>query len=188
MTTESRANAAQRTSGMPFERYQPFAPIDLPDRTWPSKVITEAPLWCSVDLRDGNQALIEPMDSDRKWKMFLALVDMGFTEIEVGFPSASDTDFQFVREIIEQKAIPEGVKIQVLTQARPELIRRTYVDKIVVLQRRYFMTGNPGVQQQISNFLEIYQEEVQTRRAIEYNRQKNAENGESGLDKLINVS
>ena len=126
MTTESRANAAQRTSGMPFERYQPFAPIDLPDRTWPSKVITEAPLWCSVDLRDGNQALIEPMDSDRKWKMFLALVDMGFTEIEVGFPSASDTDFQFVREIIEQKAIPEGVKIQVLTQARPELIRRTY--------------------------------------------------------------
>ncbi len=126
MTTESRANAAQSTSGMPFERYQPFAPIDLPDRTWPSKVITEAPLWCSVDLRDGNQALIEPMDSDRKWKMFLALVDMGFTEIEVGFPSASDTDFQFVREIIEQKAIPEGVKIQVLTQARPELIRRTY--------------------------------------------------------------
>jgi len=111
---------------MPFARYQPFAPIDLPDRTWPSKVITEAPLWCSVDLRDGNQALIEPMDPERKWKMFTALVDMGFTEIEVGFPSASDTDFQFVREIIEQGAIPEGVKIQVLTQARPELIKRTY--------------------------------------------------------------
>ena len=111
---------------MPFERYRSFGPIDLPDRTWPSKVITEAPLWCSVDLRDGNQALIEPMDSERKWKMFMALVDMGFTEIEVGFPSASDTDFQFVREIIEQKAIPEGVKIQVLTQARPELIKRTY--------------------------------------------------------------
>ena len=111
---------------MPFERYQPFAPIDLPDRTWPNKVITEAPLWCSVDLRDGNQALIEPMDPERKWKMFMALVDMGFTEIEVGFPSASDTDFQFVREIIDQKAIPEGVKIQVLTQARPELIKRTY--------------------------------------------------------------
>ncbi|MFT4990481.1 MAG: 2-isopropylmalate synthase, partial [Acidimicrobiales bacterium] len=115
MTTESRANAAQRTSGMPFERYRSFAAIDIPDRTWPSKVITEAPLWCSVDLRDGNQALIEPMDPERKWKMFMALVDMGFTEIEVGFPSASDTDFQFVREIIEQKAIPEGVKIQVLT-------------------------------------------------------------------------
>jgi len=126
MTTQFRANAAQRSSGMPFERYQPFAPIDLPDRTWPGKVITEAPLWCSVDLRDGNQALIEPMDPDRKWKMFTALVDMGFTEIEVGFPSASEPDFQFVREIIEQKAIPEGVKIQVLTQARPELITRTY--------------------------------------------------------------
>ena len=126
MTTEFRANAAQQSSGMPFERYQPFAPIDLPDRTWPGKVITEAPLWCSVDLRDGNQALIEPMDPERKWKMFQALVDMGFTEIEVGFPSASDTDFQFVREIIDQKAIPEGVKIQVLTQARPELIKRTY--------------------------------------------------------------
>ncbi len=126
MTTNFRANAAQRSSGMPFDRYQPFTPIDLPDRTWPGKVITEAPLWCSVDLRDGNQALIEPMDPERKWKMFTALVDMGFTEIEVGFPSASDPDFQFVREIIEQKAIPEGVKIQVLTQARPELITRTY--------------------------------------------------------------
>ncbi len=111
---------------MPFHRYQPFAPIDLPDRTWPTKTITEAPLWCSVDLRDGNQALIEPMDPERKWKMFQALLDMGFTEIEVGFPAASDTDFQFVREIIEQNAIPEGVKIQVLTQARDELINRTY--------------------------------------------------------------
>ncbi len=126
MTTNFRANAAQKTSGMPFDRYQSFAPIDLPDRTWPGKIITEAPLWCSVDLRDGNQALIEPMDPDRKWKMFMALVDMGFTEIEVGFPSASDTDFSFVREIIEQGAIPDGVKIQVLTQARPELIKRTY--------------------------------------------------------------
>jgi len=121
-----RANEAQRPSGMPHHRYQAFEAIDLADRTWPSKVITEAPLWCSVDLRDGNQALIEPMDPDRKWKMFTALVDMGFTEIEVGFPSASDTDFAFVREIIDQKAIPEGVKIQVLTQARPELIKRTY--------------------------------------------------------------
>jgi len=126
MTNDYRANAAQKSSGMPFQRYKPFAAIDLPDRTWPNKVITEAPLWCSVDLRDGNQALIEPMDPERKWKMFTALVDMGFTEIEVGFPSASDTDFQFVREIIEQGAIPEGVKIQVLTQARPELIKRTY--------------------------------------------------------------
>jgi len=129
MSTQStpfKANAAQRTSGMPFERYRPFEAIDLPDRTWPSAVLTEAPLWCSVDLRDGNQALIEPMDPDRKWKMFMALLDMGFTEIEVGFPAASDTDFAFVREIVEQKAIPEGVKIQVLTQARKELIERTY--------------------------------------------------------------
>ena len=126
MATASKPNAAQRPSGMPHHRYQPFAPIELADRTWPSQVISEAPLWCSVDLRDGNQALIEPMDSDRKWKMFTALVEMGFTEIEVGFPAASETDFAFVREIIEQKAIPSGVKIQVLTQAREELIRRTY--------------------------------------------------------------
>jgi len=117
---------AQRPSAMPAHRYQPFAPIDLPDRTWPSTVITQAPLWCSVDLRDGNQALIEPMDPDRKWKMFTKLVEVGFKDIEVGFPSASDTDFQFVREIIEQGAIPDDVRIQVLTQAREGLIRRTY--------------------------------------------------------------
>jgi len=126
MTEEFRANAAQRTSGMPFERYQPFAPIDLPDRTWPGKVITEAPLWCSVDLRDGNQALIEPMDPERKRKMFDALVAMGFKEIEVGFPAASQTDFDFVREIIEDNAIPDDVHIQVLVQSRKELIERTY--------------------------------------------------------------
>jgi 2-isopropylmalate synthase len=118
--------AAQRPSGMPTQKYQAFAPIDLPDRTWPGKVINEAPLWCSVELRDGNQALIEPMDPDRKWKMFTKLVEIGFTEIEVGFPSASDTDFRFVREIIEQGAIPDNVTIQVLTQCRPELIERTY--------------------------------------------------------------
>ena len=126
MTSEFRANAAQATSGMPFERYQPFAPIDLPDRTWPGNVITDAPLWCSVDLRDGNQALIEPMDPQRKRKMFDALVAMGFKEIEVGFPSASQTDFDFVREIIEDGAIPDDVTIQVLVQSRKELIDRTY--------------------------------------------------------------
>ncbi len=120
------SRAAQTASSMPAHRYQPFPPIDLPDRTWPSATITKAPLWCSVDLRDGNQALIEPMDSERKWKMFQALVDAGFKEIEVGFPSASETDFGFVREIIEQGAIPDDVTIQVLTQCRPELIRRTY--------------------------------------------------------------
>ncbi len=119
-------NAVQRPSGMPFERYRAFPQVDLPDRRWPTQTITEAPLWCSVDLRDGNQALIEPMDPDRKWQMFNALVDMGFKEIEVGFPSASDTDFSFVREIIDQRAIPDDVTIQVLVQCRPELVRRTY--------------------------------------------------------------
>ena len=119
-------NAVQRPSGMPHQKYRPFPAIDLPDRTWPGQVITEAPLWCSVDLRDGNQALIEPMDSARKRKMFDALVAMGFKEIEVGFPSASQTDFDFVREIIEDGAIPEDVTIQVLVQSRKELIERTY--------------------------------------------------------------
>ena len=111
---------------MPAHRYQPFPQVDLPDRTWPSKTITKAPLWCSVDLRDGNQALIEPMDSERKHRMFDALVQAGFKEIEVGFPSASQTDFDFVREIIEQGKIPDDVTIQVLTQCRESLIRRTY--------------------------------------------------------------
>ena len=111
---------------MPSEKYQAFKPIDLPDRTWPSKVLTKAPIWCSVDLRDGNQALINPMDAHRKMRMFDTLVQMGFKEIEVGFPSASQTDFDFVRELIEQDKIPADVKIQVLTQARPELIKRTY--------------------------------------------------------------
>ena len=111
---------------MPFARYTPFAPIDLPDRTWPDRVIAKAPLWCAVDLRDGNQALIDPMSPARKRRMFDLLVAMGYKEIEVGFPAASQTDFDFVREIIEQDAIPADVRIQVLTQARPELIARTY--------------------------------------------------------------
>ena len=111
---------------MPVHKYQAFAQVDLPDRTWPTKTITEAPLWCSVDLRDGNQALIEPMDAERKHKMFDVLVAAGFKEIEVGFPSASQTDFDFVREIIEQDKIPDDVTIQVLTQCREELIRRTF--------------------------------------------------------------
>ena len=118
--------SAQTPSAMPVHKYQAFPQIDIPDRTWPSQTITKAPLWCSVDLRDGNQALIEPMDSERKHKMFDVLVAAGFKEIEVGFPSASDTDFQFVREIIEQGKIPDDVTIQVLTQCREPLIRRTY--------------------------------------------------------------
>ncbi len=110
---------------MPVQKYQPYPPIDLQDRTWPSQVISKAPTWCSVDLRDGNQSLIEPMDSSRKMQMFQTLVDMGFKEIEVGFPSASETDFQFLRELIEKDHIPEDVTIQVLTQAREHLIDRT---------------------------------------------------------------
>jgi 2-isopropylmalate synthase len=110
----------------PSTKYQSFQRIDIADRTWPSQVITQPPLWCSVDLRDGNQALIEPMDAARKRRMFDMLVKIGFKEIEVGFPAASQTDFDFVREIIEQGLIPDDVTIQVLTQARPELIARTY--------------------------------------------------------------
>ncbi|WP_026122669.1 2-isopropylmalate synthase [Nocardiopsis halotolerans] len=115
----------QKPSPMPFHRYQPFAPVDLPDRTWPSKSITEAPRWLSTDLRDGNQALIEPMDPARKHEMFALLVRMGYKEIEVGFPSASQTDFDFVRSLIEEDLIPEDVQISVLTQAREDLIERT---------------------------------------------------------------
>ncbi|HEY3143105.1 MAG TPA: 2-isopropylmalate synthase [Acidimicrobiales bacterium] len=111
---------------MPFEKYVPFKPLELRDRTWPDQRIEKAPLWCSVDLRDGNQALIDPMDSVRKRHMFETLVKMGFKEIEVGFPSASQPDFDFVRELIEEDLIPDDVTIQVLTQCRPELIERTY--------------------------------------------------------------
>ncbi len=111
---------------MPYGRYSSFIPVDLPDRTWPSKQMSQAPKWCSVDLRDGNQALIDPMDTPRKLAMFKLLVSMGYKEIEVGFPSASQTDFDFVRKIIEEDLIPDDVIIQVLTQAREPLIRRTY--------------------------------------------------------------
>ena len=120
----------QRGSQMPVERYLTFAEevedIQLPDRTWPDKKITSAPQWCAVDLRDGNQALIDPMSPERKRRMFNLLVEMGFKEIEVGFPSASQTDFDFVREIIEKDMIPDDVTIQVLVQAREHLIRRTF--------------------------------------------------------------
>ncbi|WP_188830180.1 2-isopropylmalate synthase, partial [Nocardia camponoti] len=120
----------QKNSSMPSFRYRPFAeevePISVPDRTWPDKIIDRAPAWCAVDLRDGNQALIDPMSPARKRRMFDLLVRMGYKEIEVGFPAASQTDFDFVREIIEDGAIPDDVTIQVLTQCRPELIERTF--------------------------------------------------------------
>ncbi|MBM3690739.1 MAG: 2-isopropylmalate synthase [Actinobacteria bacterium] len=120
------SEAAQQPSGMSANRYQPFIPIKLADRTWPSQQITKAPRWCSVDLRDGNQALIDPMTPARKLALFQLLVKMGYKEIEVGFPSASQTDFDFVRLLIEEGHIPDDVIIQVLTQAREHLIERTF--------------------------------------------------------------
>ncbi|WP_371869004.1 2-isopropylmalate synthase [Mycobacterium botniense] len=157
----------QRGSSMPIHRYRSFAeevePISLPDRTWPDKVIDRAPLWCAVDLRDGNQALIDPMSPARKRRMFDLLVCMGYKEIEVGFPSASQTDFDFVREIIEHDAIPEDVTIQVLTQCRPELIERTFqacegAPKVIVhfynstsiLQRRIVFRADRAAVQEIA--------------------------------------
>ena len=130
MTQQNRAYPAvapvyQRPSGMPCHRYAPFKPVDLPDRTWPNRVMTAAPRWLSTDLRDGNQALIDPMSPTRKRAMFDLLVTMGYKEIEVGFPSASQTDFDFVRELIEGDKIPQDVRISVLTQAREDLIERS---------------------------------------------------------------
>jgi 2-isopropylmalate synthase len=116
---------AQRPSAMPCHRYRPFPPVDLPDRTWPDKTVTAAPRWLSTDLRDGNQALIDPMNATRKNTMFDLLVRMGYKEIEVGFPAASQTDFDFIRSLIENDRIPDDVRISVLTQAREELIERT---------------------------------------------------------------
>jgi len=119
----------QQPSPLPIHRYRPYTEqfqVNLPDRTWPDNTITQAPRWCAVDLRDGNQALIDPMSPERKRVMFSMLVDMGFKEIEVGFPSASQTDFDFVRTLIEEDLIPDDVTIQVLTQAREHLINRTY--------------------------------------------------------------
>jgi 2-isopropylmalate synthase len=121
--------ARQRQSRMPVHRYRPYAApfsVDLPDRQWPSRKVSVAPRWCAVDLRDGNQALIDPMSPERKRRMFNLLVSMGYKEIEVGFPSASQTDYDFVRQLIEQDMIPDDVTIQVLTQCREHLIERTY--------------------------------------------------------------
>ena len=122
-------HSTQQPSGMPFHRYLPFDQqirVELPDRTWPTKKITKAPQWCAVDLRDGNQALIDPMSPERKRRMFELLVGMGYKEIEVGFPAASQTDFDFVRQLIEEDLVPDDVVIQVLTQAREHLIERTF--------------------------------------------------------------
>ncbi|HEY5245595.1 MAG TPA: 2-isopropylmalate synthase, partial [Acidimicrobiales bacterium] len=113
-------------SPMPFHLYRPYRPLELPDRTWPDRQLTKAPRWASVDLRDGNQALVDPMDPERKLALFRTLVEVGFKEIEVGFPSASQTDYDFQRQIIEERLIPDDVEIQVLVQCRDELIERTF--------------------------------------------------------------
>ena len=130
MTNLSNTANQQGTSPMPFARYTPFVPVDVPDRTWPTRKVEKAPRWLSTDLRDGNQALIDPMTPARKLTMFELLVAMGYKEIEVGFPSASQTDFDFVRKLIDEDRIPDDVQISVLTQAREDLIERT-VDSLV---------------------------------------------------------
>lgn len=140
----------QQSSGMPIHKYRPFhetIKVDLPDRTWPERRITEAPRWCAVDLRDGNQALIDPMSPERKRIMFDLLVGMGYKEIEVGFPSASQTDFDFVRQLIEEDAIPDDVTIQVLTQAREHLIKRTYESLIGAKQAIVHLYNSTSVLQ-----------------------------------------
>jgi 2-isopropylmalate synthase len=148
-------------TSMPISKYRAYAPVDLPDRRWPSQAIAKAPVWCSVDLRDGNQALIEPMGVDRKNRMFDLLVKIGFKEIEVAFPSASQTDFDFVRSVIEGNAVPDDVAIQVLTQCRRELIERTFesvlgAKRVILhfynstssLQREVvFRTGREGIKE-----------------------------------------
>jgi 2-isopropylmalate synthase len=123
--SHARGSNRQCPSGMPFHRYRPFPAVELPDRQWPSRTVTTAPRWLSTDLRDGNQALIDPMNNERKRAMFALLVKMGYKEIEVGFPAASQTDFDFIRGLIESDAVPPDVRISVLTQAREELIDRT---------------------------------------------------------------
>jgi 2-isopropylmalate synthase len=122
------AHHSSGQKGMPTaaRKYHAYPQVDLSDRTWPSRQITEAPIWCSVDLRDGNQALVDPMGHDRKARMFQLLLDIGFKEIEIGFPSASQTDFDFARWCIEEGNVPEDVSLQVLVQCRPELITRTF--------------------------------------------------------------
>src|ERR1700674_6022770 len=127
---------------MPTQKYRPFPPVPLPDRRWPDAAITKAPTWCSVDLRDGNQALIDPMDVHRKRRLFETLVNMGFKEIEVGFPASSQPDFDFVRLLIEKDLIPEDVTMQVLTQSRDELIARTF-ESVIGARRPIMNLYNP---------------------------------------------
>ena len=124
-TQQRQITRGSRKGAMPFHKYRAFEPVELPDRRWPGTVLTAPPRWCSVDLRDGNQALIDPMNVDEKLRMYELLLEVGFVEIEVGFPAASQPDFDFIRRIIDNGMVPEGVTVQVLCQARPELIART---------------------------------------------------------------
>ena len=117
--------SGSRRGAMPFHKYRPFEPIELTERRWPDHTLNKAPRWCSVDLRDGNQALIDPMNVDEKLRMYELLLELGFIEVEVGFPAASQPDFDFIRKIIDGGMVPENVTIQVLCQARRELIDRT---------------------------------------------------------------
>ena len=133
-----------------YNKYNPYPAVQISNRQWPNKIITKAPTWCSVDLRDGNQALVEPMDSIRKMRMFKQLVNMGFKEIEIGFPSASDTDFNFVRELIIEGHIPDDVTVQVLTQSREPLIIKTIETltgkkKLENLYKNYSINSNDPV-------------------------------------------
>lgn len=121
----SQPISGRAAGAMPFDKYTAFQAIDLPDRQWPSKVLTQAPRWCSVDLRDGNQALIDPMSVEEKMRLWDLLLEIGFAEIEVGFPAASQPDFDFIRRIIDEDRIPDDVHIQILCQARKELIERS---------------------------------------------------------------
>jgi 2-isopropylmalate synthase len=164
-------------SKMPFHKYRPFPGINMPQRSWPGKQITQAPTWCSVDLRDGNQALVEPMTIEKKWEMFQLLVDIGFKEIEVGFPSASKTEYDFLRFLIEEDRVPEEVTIQVLTQARQHLIRKTFealrgVHRVVVhlynststLQRRVvFRMSREEIRELAVGGARVMREEAQRR-------------------------
>ena len=120
-----QVTAGRAANRMPFQKYRPFQPVELPDRQWPSRVISQPPRWCSVDLRDGNQALIDPMNVDEKLRMWDLLLEVGFAEIEVGFPAASQPEFDFIRRIIDEDRIPDGVTVQILCQAREELIERS---------------------------------------------------------------
>ena len=121
----SQPVSGRALGAMPFEKYTSFRAVDLPDRQWPNKTLTQSPRWCSVDLRDGNQALIDPMSVDEKMRLWDLLLEIGFAEIEVGFPAASQPDFDFIRRIIEEDRIPDDVHIQILCQARKELIERS---------------------------------------------------------------